>query len=415
MGARGVPLIVHCVALYLLQMVALTSEQFTVNGLPSPVLAPLGGNLELSCQLSPPQQAMHMEIRWFRNRYSELVYLYRNGKDLLGETIYNFVERTELLKDDIGKGKVILRIFKVTADDGGYYHCFFKDDKFYEEHIIEVKVTATSSDIRILMHPHNTEGVMLECHSRGWFPKPHMEWRDSKGNFIPATSESHSQDENKLFNMTMNLLIKVSSTWNVTCYLQNLLTHQEESISIVLPVPDSDQYVELDTLCLEDISVILCVLIVFNIKLMSLIYFRMYGKYDGYLPRGEACECILYNILRVSQLLFFIVCSAIILLMYLKLQNEVSFSDPLFSLYKSWMVNIEMVLSFLFLVFSFGPIRKVWLSIKSPRSTWMSINIGKSEFNLTQVKHTPKFLNIIVGSSTCKSRGCRTKMLVRTL
>eukprot|EP00073_Rattus_norvegicus_P047123 XP_017449278.1 PREDICTED: selection and upkeep of intraepithelial T-cells protein 6-like isoform X1 [Rattus norvegicus] len=123
---------------------------------------------------------------------------------------------------------------------------------------------------------------------------------------------------------------------------------------------DSDQYVELDTLCLEDISVILCVLIVFNIKLMSLIYFRMYG----YLPRGEACECILYNILRVSQLLFFIVCSAIILLMYLKLQNEVSFSDPLFSLYKSWMVNIEMVLSFLFLVFSFGPIRKVWLSIK---------------------------------------------------
>ncbi|XP_038967413.1 selection and upkeep of intraepithelial T-cells protein 2-like [Rattus norvegicus] len=327
-------------------------EQFTVNGLPSPVLAPLGGNLELSCQLSPPQQAMHMEIRWFRNRYSELVYLYRNGKDLLGETIYNFVERTELLKDDIGKGKVILRIFKVTADDGGYYHCFFKDDKFYEEHIIEVKVTATSSDIRILMHPHNTEGVMLECHSRGWFPKPHMEWRDSKGNFIPATSESHSQDENKLFNMTMNLLIKVSSTWNVTCYLQNLLTHQEESISIVLPgelfswksvwimlallifihviysytcwnqqhllvgscvqrkppwkksaidiiisliaitgvmlilhlkqrVPDSDQYVELDTLCLEDISVILCVLIVFNIKLMSLIYFRMYGKYDG--------------------------------------------------------------------------------------------------------------------------------------
>jgi hypothetical protein len=82
-----------------------------------------------------------MEIRWFKNRYSEPVYLYRNGKDLNEAIVYKYVERTELLKDDIGKGKVTLRIFKVTSVDSGSYHCFFKDDKFYEEHIIEVKVT----------------------------------------------------------------------------------------------------------------------------------------------------------------------------------------------------------------------------------------------------------------------------------
>ncbi|XP_052031790.1 selection and upkeep of intraepithelial T-cells protein 2-like, partial [Apodemus sylvaticus] len=325
-------------------------EQFTVNGLQQPVLAPLGGKLELSCQLSPPQQAKHMEIRWFRNRYTEPVYLYRNGKDLLGQTVSKYVERIQLLKDDIGRGKVTLRIFKVTADDGGFYHCFFKDDKFYEEHITEVKVTATSSDIHILMQPPNIKGVMLECHSGGWFPKPHMEWRDSKGEIIPATSKSHSQDVNNFFTMKMTLLIEVNSHCNVTCYIQNTVTHQEESISVVLSgelfswktiwimilstlpfvpiafhmtyfvkeylhgtcsnrtllwknsatvfilvlatagtmfilhakqrVPVSDQHFELNTLWLEDISVILCMLIVFNIKLMSLIYFRMYGKYE---------------------------------------------------------------------------------------------------------------------------------------
>lgn len=84
------------------------------------------------------------------------------------------------------------------------------------------------------MHPPNIKGVMLECHSGGWFPQPHMEWRDSKGKVIPAASKSHSQDENKLFNMTMTLLIEASSYRNVTCYLQNRLTHQEENISIVL-------------------------------------------------------------------------------------------------------------------------------------------------------------------------------------
>ncbi|XP_021516661.1 selection and upkeep of intraepithelial T-cells protein 2-like [Meriones unguiculatus] len=234
MGAIEILLVTHCAVFCLLQMVAVTSEQFTVTSLQRTVLAPLGENLELSCQLIPPQQAQHMEIRSFRNCYTEPMCLYRNGKDLHGETVSKYVEQTELLKNDIGKGKVTLRIFKVTADDDGSYHCFFKDGEFYEEHITEVKVTATGSDIRILMHPPNLKGVMLECHSGVWFPQPHMEWRDSKGEVIPDTSKSHSRDENKLFNMKMALLIEASSHRNVTCYLQNLLTYQEESISIVL-------------------------------------------------------------------------------------------------------------------------------------------------------------------------------------
>nr|XP_048309443.1 selection and upkeep of intraepithelial T-cells protein 2-like [Myodes glareolus] len=234
MGATGVLLGTHCVALFLLQMVARSAEAFTVTGLTRPVLATVGRNLELSCQLSPPQDAQHMEIRWFRNRYTQPVHLYRDGKDLHGETIPSYVERTELLKDDIREGKVTLKIFSVTVDDGGPYHCFFKDGEFYEEHIIEVNVTATSSDIQIFMHPPNTKGVMLECHSGGWFPLPHMEWRDSKGEVIPATSKSHSQDGNKLFNMTMALFINTSSYQNVTCYLQSHQSRQEESTSIIL-------------------------------------------------------------------------------------------------------------------------------------------------------------------------------------
>nr|XP_048309444.1 selection and upkeep of intraepithelial T-cells protein 2-like [Myodes glareolus] len=353
MGATGVLAVVHCVALYLLQTVALSSERFTVTGLTRPVLAPLGGNLELSCQLSPPQDAQHMEIRWFRNHYTQPVHLYRNGKELHGETIPKYVERTELLKDDIGEGKVTLRIFRVTVDDDGPYRCVFKNGEFYEEHITEVKVTAINSNIQILLHPPNIKGMMLECHSGGWYPLPLMEWRDSKGEVIPETSKSHSRDGNKLFNMTMALLINTSSHWNVTCYLQNHLTQQEESINIVLSgelfswkcvwrgilciiafvmivslvtscvqqhfihgnfsgrfshwlkgsvvfiismfaiigvmlilhlkqrVQVSDPHFELDTLWLEDISVVLCVLIVFIIKLVSFIYFRLEGKYPG--------------------------------------------------------------------------------------------------------------------------------------
>ncbi|XP_012970318.3 putative selection and upkeep of intraepithelial T-cells protein 1 homolog [Mesocricetus auratus] len=226
------------VVMYLLQIETLRAERFTVTGvsvLEGPVLAPFGTVLELSCQLSPPQNAQHMEIRWFRTHYTQPIHLYDDGKDLFGKIIPKYVERTELLKDAIKEGKVTLRIFNVNPDDDGRYHCIFKDGKFYEEHITEVKVIAGSSWVQILAHPPTTKGVIVECHSRGWFPQPHSEWRDSRGEIIPATSKSYSQDGDKLFDMKMTLLLRDSSLRNITCCLWNPLTGQEESTGIVLP------------------------------------------------------------------------------------------------------------------------------------------------------------------------------------
>ena len=57
------------------------------------------------------------------------------------------MERTELLTDAIGEGKVTLRIFSVNADDDGIYHRFFKDGDFYEEAITEVKVTGKDGSL----------------------------------------------------------------------------------------------------------------------------------------------------------------------------------------------------------------------------------------------------------------------------
>ncbi|KAB0389637.1 hypothetical protein E2I00_014282, partial [Balaenoptera physalus] len=185
--------------------------QFTVNVIQGPILAPLGGKVEFSSQLSPPQSAEHMEIRWFWNHYTKF-----NGKDLYGETISKYVEWTELLKDATGEGKVTLRILNVNAAADGWYHCFFKDGDFCDEAIREVKVTATSLEMQILVHPPNTKGLLVECNSRGWFPQPQMEWRDSRGEIILPSSKSHSQDTDKLFNMKMTLLLRWSSYGNIT-------------------------------------------------------------------------------------------------------------------------------------------------------------------------------------------------------
>nr|XP_006977842.1 selection and upkeep of intraepithelial T-cells protein 2-like [Peromyscus maniculatus bairdii] len=335
MGTTGVLLVTNCVVLYLLLIVALSSEEFTVTGLSRPVLASLGGTLELSCQLSPPQNAQHMEIRWFRNHYTQPVHLYRDGKDLHGETISMYVERTELLKDAIGEGKVTLTIFNVTIDDDGPYHCIFKDGEFYEEHITEVKVTVTSSDIQILMHSPNTKGVMLECHSGGWFPQPRMEWRDSKGEVIPATSKSHSQDRNKLFNMTMALFIEASSHKNVTCYLQNHLTHQEESINIVL----SGELFSWKCVWMWIMTMIASVLIAFIVTYCV----------QQYLIYGTFCKspCRFSYLLKGSVLLITSVLAIMGVMLILHREQRVTVSDPRFELDTLWLEDISVILCML--------------------------------------------------------------------
>ncbi|XP_076420902.1 selection and upkeep of intraepithelial T-cells protein 2-like [Peromyscus maniculatus bairdii] len=351
MGATEVLLVTHCAVLYLPQMVALSSEKFTVTGLTRPVLTPLGGTLELSCQLSPPQQAQHMEIRWFRNHYTQPVYLYRDGKDLHGETISKYVERTELLKDAIGEGKVTLRIFNVTADDDGPYHCIFKDGEFYEEHITEVKVTVSSSDIQILMHSPNIKGVMLECQSGGWFPQPHMEWRDSKGEIIPATSKSHSRDGNKLFNMTMTLFIKAHSHRNVTCYLQNHLTHQEESISIVL----SGELFSWRSSWIQILSIIAFVLVPFLLTscvqqhLTCALNLRSTTSPSRSPPTDAVCPSSSCSVInspwKRGVIVFMISMIAIIgVILILHQKPRVSVSDPHFELDTLWLEDISVIL-----------------------------------------------------------------------
>nr|KAF6444253.1 hypothetical protein HJG59_008557 [Molossus molossus] len=379
METKGRSLSRYLGIMLLLQMTAPSSEKFTVTGLQESILAPLGGEVSLSCQLSPPQDAGHMEIRWFRNRYTQPVHLYKAGKDLYGETISRYVERTKFVKDDIKDGNVTLKIFNVSVDDDGKYHCFFRDGDFYEETITEVKVAATGEEIQLLVHPPNIKGILVECSSGGWFPQPQMEWRDRRGEIIPPTAKSHSQDTEKLFNMTITLLLKQSSQKNVTCYLRNPLTGQEERTSIVLSgqlfpwntfwiliislmlalllifimmpsvdlhkrlkngcskmknpivvgvmitalslgvislliiymhhkhrVPASDPHFQLDTMWLEDMTVILCVLIIFITMIISFAYFKFRGNWSGRVGTSEGI--IHLTGLQMSQEVTFPIC-----------------------------------------------------------------------------------------------------------
>uniref|UniRef100_A0A5F8GD18 Myelin oligodendrocyte glycoprotein n=1 Tax=Monodelphis domestica TaxID=13616 RepID=A0A5F8GD18_MONDO len=126
--------------LFLLQLPSTYSGQFRVIGQDHPTQAFVGGLIELSCHLSPAKNATGMEIGWYRSPFSRVVHLYRNGKDQDAEQAPEYRDRTKLVKDAIGEGKVTLRIKHVRFSDEGGYTCFFRDHSYQEEAAMQLKV-----------------------------------------------------------------------------------------------------------------------------------------------------------------------------------------------------------------------------------------------------------------------------------
>ncbi|XP_053904668.1 myelin-oligodendrocyte glycoprotein-like isoform X1 [Malaclemys terrapin pileata] len=119
----------------------LESVNFKVIGPDHPIMASAGEDALLPCHLFRNTSAQKMEVRWYRSKFSEPIHLYQNEKDQAEQQIPNYQGRTELLKDGIVNGSVVLRIRNITPSDHGQFICFFRSSRFYAEATLELKVT----------------------------------------------------------------------------------------------------------------------------------------------------------------------------------------------------------------------------------------------------------------------------------
>lgn len=105
-----------------------------------PIVAVMGGNVTLPCHVSPAMDVENMELRWFRSKFSEAVFIYENQQEQKEEQLAQYTGRTSLVKDFLSQGEATVRIHKVQASDNGLYTCFFRKGSFYEEASLELKV-----------------------------------------------------------------------------------------------------------------------------------------------------------------------------------------------------------------------------------------------------------------------------------
>jgi hypothetical protein len=104
----------------------------------------LGGEAELPCFLTPSQNAKYMRISWSRSMSSQVVHVYKDGRDHPEGVMEQYSGRTKLMKDAISKGIVVLRILNVQTSDNGLYRCGFQHGSFYNDTLIELKVAGNN-------------------------------------------------------------------------------------------------------------------------------------------------------------------------------------------------------------------------------------------------------------------------------
>uniref|UniRef100_A0AC11CJC8 Uncharacterized protein n=1 Tax=Ovis aries TaxID=9940 RepID=A0AC11CJC8_SHEEP len=214
-----------------------STEMFRVIGPLHPIVAVLGGEAVLPCSLFPAVSAEDMELRWFRSKLLEAVFVYQNRQEQKEEQMALYAGRTSLVGDLLSQGYAAVRIQRVQASDNGLYTCVFRKGHFYEKAGLELKVAGVGSAPQVRITGPEEDGVRVVCTASGWFPKPQVQWRDVSGEKFLAFSEAHTQDAEGLFSVEAVLVVRDSSVGNVTCSILNPVLGQEKAMTIFIPEP----------------------------------------------------------------------------------------------------------------------------------------------------------------------------------
>nr|XP_023969238.2 butyrophilin subfamily 1 member A1-like [Chrysemys picta bellii] len=175
-----------------------------------------------------------MEVRWFRSKYSEVVHLYRDGRDQYREQMPEYGGRTELLKDNITNGRVSLRIRNIQPSDNGQYTCYFESSVYYEAALLELQVAGLGSDPDISVEGHQDGGIRVVCRSSRWYPEPEAQWRDHQGQILPSASKEITPEANGLFQTEIAIVITEESNEKLSCCVRNPRLDQERESAISL-------------------------------------------------------------------------------------------------------------------------------------------------------------------------------------
>uniref|UniRef100_A0A8C8SY18 Butyrophilin subfamily 1 member A1-like n=1 Tax=Pelusios castaneus TaxID=367368 RepID=A0A8C8SY18_9SAUR len=213
--------------------ILVSTESFTLKGSDSPVIAVVGTDVILPCQLSPSTSATQMEVRWHSSEIPGLAHHYVNGDDASQKQNPHYQGRTMMFKEELPKGNVSLLLKKVQVADGGRYVCFVGSKLNYMEDFVDLKVGAVGTGPTISVHHSQDQAVTLTCSSEGWYPEPPVLWTDRHGQRKNSTT-SPIKDAQGLYNIQSHLYVKENKNQVLVCQIHSNFWEQTRESELQL-------------------------------------------------------------------------------------------------------------------------------------------------------------------------------------
>lgn len=211
------------------------SDDFRVIGPPHPIVARVGEDALLTCQLLPKKTAMPTEVTWYRLDPSTPVFTLLDGSEVAEKQLEEYRGRVEWIEDDIAEGHMTLKIHNTQPSDDGQYWCRFQEGNYYVETSLYLKIANLGSAPRIHMAGPTESEVLLLCEAKAWFPEPRIYWEDSTGEKLLTFSEWSIQEENGLFYVEATHLVRDTSVETVSCFVHNHVLSEQKHAAISIP------------------------------------------------------------------------------------------------------------------------------------------------------------------------------------
>lgn len=211
------------------------SDDFRVMGPSYPIIARVGEDALLTCQLLPKKTVVHMEVRWYRTEASTPVLTLLEGSDVTEEQLEEYRGRVEWIDDNVPEGQVTLKIHNIQPSDDGQYWCRFQEGNYYVETSLNLKVANLGPAPSIHLSGSMENKVQLLCTAKGWFPEPKIYWEDSNGEKLLTFSEWSIQEEDGLFYVEAIHVVRNVSIDTVSCSIYNHVLDEQKSLDIFIP------------------------------------------------------------------------------------------------------------------------------------------------------------------------------------
>uniref|UniRef100_H2ZUZ9 Ig-like domain-containing protein n=1 Tax=Latimeria chalumnae TaxID=7897 RepID=H2ZUZ9_LATCH len=209
-------------------VIHLFAVKFKVSCPDQTLKARLGEDITLQCHLEPPTDATDMVIKWTKPESNEVVYLYGNTKNEHSQN-RTYIERTELLKEDLAKGIISLILKNVRLADMGNFTCEVEKELWYEDSKLEVTVGGklAYSEPHFELDGYEFSGrfyygIRLLCKSEGWYPQPEIHWTNENGeNLISLSKPKIVKNLDGVFAVETDIKVMKGSGNTFTCDLNN--------------------------------------------------------------------------------------------------------------------------------------------------------------------------------------------------